>query len=124
MSYDTENIFAKILRNEVPCETVFHNEHVLAFKDIQPAAPVHILVIPRGHYVSYDDFIEKASTEAVHAFFTAVQQIAKEHGVDKTGYRLITNHGEDASQTVPHFHMHILGGRPLGGLVTGDDLIR
>ena len=118
--YDTENIFAKILRGEIPCDRAYEDEHVLAFHDISKAAPVHVLVVPKGEYVSFDDFVQKAGVGAVAAFFSSVQKAASELGVDQSGYRLITNHGVDASQTVPHFHVHILGGRALGGLLPGD----
>ncbi len=120
MSYDKNNIFAKILRGEIPCKEVYQDEFVLAFHDIFPAAPMHVLVIPKGEYVSFDDFVRKASPEQSAKFFATVQKIAANLGVDKTGYRLIANHGGNASQAVPHFHMHILGGKPLGGLVQGD----
>lgn len=120
MVYDKTNIFAKILRGEIPCNKVYEDEHTLAFHDIAPAAPVHVLVVPKGEYVSFDDFVSTASDNAVHRFFVTVREIARELGVDKTGYRLITNHGAHASQSVPHFHVHILGGRALGGLLPGD----
>ncbi len=119
MSYDPDNVFAKILRGEIPNNTVYEDDQVLAFHDLHPAAPVHVLVIPKGGYVSFDDFAQKAGAQGISGFFRRVQQVAVKLGVDQTGYRLITNHGADASQTVPHFHVHILGGRPLGGLVPG-----
>ena len=121
MPYDPNNIFAKILRGEIPCNKAYEDEAVLAFHDIEPAAPVHVLVIPKGKYASFDDFVRRANDGEVHRFFTTVQKIAHELGIDKTGYRLITNHGADASQSVPHFHVHILAGRLLGGLVPGDE---
>lgn len=124
MSYDKENIFAKILRGEIPCERVFENEEVLAIKDIEPAAPVHLLVIPKGEYSSFDTFSAEAGAEKIGRFFAAIQQIAKEQGVIESGYRLITNHGKDASQTVPHFHVHLLAGRPLGSIVANDTVTR
>ncbi len=117
MSYDRDNIFAKILRGDIPANTAYEDDAVLAFHDITPAAPVHVLVIPKGEYVSFDDFMQQAGAEKVAAFFTTVQQVAARLGVDRTGYRLITNHGADASQSVPHFHVHILGGRALGELL-------
>lgn len=120
MVYDKNNIFAKILRGEIPSKKIYEDEHVFAFADIAPAAPVHILVVPKGEYVSFDDFAAKASPETIARFFTAVRKIANEQGMQEDGYRLITNHGPDASQSVPHFHVHILGGRPLGGLLPGD----
>lgn len=122
--YDKNNIFARILRGEIPAKKAYEDEDVLAFHDIASAAPVHVLVIPKGEYVSFDDFVVKASPATVSEFFGKVKAIASALGVDKTGYRLISNHGADASQSVPHFHVHILGGRPLGGLVPGDPLVR
>lgn len=123
MSYDSGNIFAKIIRKEIPCKLVFEDEEVLSFHDIAPAAPVHVLVLPKGSYVSFDDFA-KSAPERIGRFFARVQQIAVNLGLDQSGYRLIMNHGADASQTVPHFHVHILGGKPLGGLLPGDKLAR
>jgi diadenosine tetraphosphate (Ap4A) HIT family hydrolase len=117
MAYDSSNIFARILRGEIPCTKVFEDEHVLAFRDIHPAAPVHVLVIPKGAYVSAQDFAEKASAAEQMAFFAAIASIARTEGVVEGGYRLISNHGVAANQEVPHFHMHILGGRPLGGMI-------
>lgn len=124
IDYDTDNIFAKIIRGEIPCDEVYSDEHVLAFNDISKAAPVHILVVPRGEYVSFDDFASNANPEIVAHFFGKIKDIALQAGLTETGYRLITNHGADASQTVPHFHVHILGGRKLGGLLQGDKLVR
>lgn len=117
MTYDKNNIFAKILRGEIPCKKVFENEFVLAFEDIAPAAPVHVLVIPRGEYVSLHDFAAHAPADFVKGFFDSVTEVAGKLGVDKTGYRVISNHGADASQTVHHFHVHILGGKPMGHLI-------
>jgi len=124
MTYDTNNIFAQIIRGEIPCKKVFENEEVLAFHDIQPAAPVHVLVLPKGEYCSFDDFSTQAPAETIARFFATIQSIAKEIGVIDSGYRLIMNHGKNASQTVPHFHAHILGGKALGALVAGDGLHR
>ena len=117
MAYDSDNIFAKILRGEIPCKRVHEDNYALAFEDVAPAAPVHILVVPKCEYVSFHDFTTNASAEFVKGFFGSVQTIAAKLGLDKSGYRLITNHGADASQSVPHFHVHILGGRSLGGLL-------
>lgn len=117
MAYDSNNIFAKILRGEIPCNKIVENEFALAFHDIAPAAPTHILVIPKGAYVSFHDFAANASAEVIAGFFQTVQQVAVQAGVDASGYRLLANHGADAGQEVPHFHVHILGGRPLGGLL-------
>lgn len=124
MTYDTNNIFAKIIRGEIPNKTVYEDDAVLAFHDIAPAAPVHVIVIPKGEYLSFDDFAQKAGMAVVAGFFAKVQNIAKELGVSDSGYRLLTNHGRDASQSVPHFHVHILGGKPLGGLLPDDVMER
>jgi diadenosine tetraphosphate (Ap4A) HIT family hydrolase len=117
MAYDQNNIFARILRGEIPYKKVYEDAHVLAFDDIGPQAPTHILVIPKGAYVSFDDFSEHASDAEITAFTRAVGKIAREAGVIESGFRLIANHGRDSGQEVPHFHIHILGGRPLGKLV-------
>lgn len=117
MAYDPANIFARILRGEVPCNKVYEDSHVLAFRDIRPQTPVHILVIPKGAYVSFDDFSSSASAEEITAFIRAVGTIARDHGVAETGYRLLANHGHDAHQEVPHFHIHIFGGRRMGAMV-------
>lgn len=120
MTYDKNNIFAKIIRGEIPCKEVFNDGRVLAFHDVNPAAPCHILVIPKGEYKSFADFADKAgAAEAAH-FWLVVSEIAEKMGLAKTGYRLITNNGSDASQTVHHFHVHILGGKILGPLIAGD----
>lgn len=115
--YDPNNIFAKILRGEIPCKRVFENEHALAFHDIRPQAPVHILVIPKGTFVSLDDFSAKASAAEMEGFWRAVGQVAREAELVTGGYRLISNHGANAHQEVPHFHVHILGGRALGPML-------
>jgi len=117
--YDENNIFAKILRGEIPCDKVYEDEHVLAFHDIAPLRPVHILVIPKGAYVSIDDFGANASPEESKAFFAAVSKIANEKGIAGPGFRAIANTGDDGGQEVPHFHMHILGGTPVGAMVSG-----
>jgi diadenosine tetraphosphate (Ap4A) HIT family hydrolase len=117
LTYDRNNIFARILRGEIPCKKVFEDDHVLAFHDISPQAPVHILVIPKGEYVSSDDFAETASDAEIAAFVRAAGRIAREHGVAATGYRILANHGRDAHQEVPHFHIHIFGGRNLGRMI-------
>lgn len=113
-AYDDNNIFAKILRGELSCEEIYKNENVLAFRDKYPDAPVHILVIPKAQYVSYDDFVLKASEEEIVSFFKTVREIAHKYNLEKTGYRLVTNHGKDGEQVIPHFHIHILGGKRLG----------
>lgn len=118
MAYDDQNIFAKILRGEIPCSKVYEDDHVLAFKDIAPKAPVHVLVIPKGAYVSIVDFGAKASAQEVAAFFAAVAKIAADLGIDKSGFRSIANTGENGGQEVPHFHVHLLGGRAIGPMVS------
>jgi histidine triad (HIT) family protein len=117
MAYDRSNIFAGILRGEIPCQKVFEDAHVLAFRDINPQTPTHILVIPKGEYVSSDDFAENASDEEIAALVRAAGRIARAQGLVETGYRLLANHGSDAHQEVPHFHIHIFGGRDLGRMV-------
>lgn len=108
MQYDRSNIFAKIIRKEIPCDKIYEDEMILAFNDIAPIAPVHILVIPKGEYSSYDDFVQKADKEMILHFFKMVQKIAQDHDLID-GYRIISNHGKDAGQTVFHFHIHIIG---------------
>ena len=124
MAYDVDNIFAKIIRKEIPSNIVYEDDAVIAFHDVSPAAPVHVLVVPKMEVMSFDDFASGNGAD-VGAFFEKVQHIAGAIlGLQESGYRLITNHGKDASQTVPHFHVHILGGKALGGLLQGDVLER
>lgn len=115
MAYDSGNIFAKILRGEIPCKKVHEDDHVLAFHDIAPVAPTHVLVIPKGEYTDADDFAARASAAEIAAYYKAVANIAKDLGVSE--YRLVSNKGAEAGQTVFHFHTHIIGGRELHGLV-------
>ena len=115
--YDDSNIFARILRGEIPSKTIYEDDHVLAFRDINPLAPTHILVIPKGPYVSWDDFSEKASDEEIGAFTRAVGRIARDEGLVGDGYRLLANVGPNSGQEVPHLHVHIFGGRPLGPML-------
>jgi len=115
--YDDENIFAKILRGEIPCNKVDECDHTLSFHDIQPQAPVHVLVIPKGPYVNMTDFSEKAPPEAQAAYIAALGRVAKMVGVAEDGYRLITNTGTNGHQDVPHLHVHIMGGQPLGRMM-------
>jgi diadenosine tetraphosphate (Ap4A) HIT family hydrolase len=124
MAYDSNNTFAKIIRGEIPGMKVFEDDEVLAIEDISPAAPVHVLVMPKGDYVSFDDFARRAGPEAQAHFFKAITEVARKTGLEKSGYRLIANHGADASQSVPHFHVHIIGGRSLGALLPGDEQAR
>jgi histidine triad (HIT) family protein len=120
-SYDDQNIFARILRGEIPSETVLEREHVLAFRDVNPQAPEHVLVIPKGAYVCYDHFAAAASDAEIIGFTRAMAELCELLGVAPgaggNGYRVIANSGRDGVQEVPHFHMHILGGRPLGRML-------
>jgi diadenosine tetraphosphate (Ap4A) HIT family hydrolase len=115
--YDDDNIFAKILRGEIPCGKVFEDEHALAFRDINPLSPNHILVIPKGPYVSWDDFSAKASEAEIAGFVRAVGTVARDAGLVEPGYRLLANVGPDSGQEVSHLHVHIFGGRPLGPML-------
>lgn len=114
--YDQNNIFAKIIRGEIPCKKVYEDDVCIAFHDIAPAAPVHVLVVPKGEYISFEDFAINAPAEFCHKFFGNVRKIANDLGLAKGGYRVLFNHGKDAGQTVFHFHAHILGGAPLHSL--------
>ncbi len=114
--YDRNNIFARILRGEAPCSKVYEDEFALAFRNIHPNAPVHVLVVPKGEYVSGVDFAASAPPELVVGFWRAVGRTATKLGLDEPGYRMIANHGADGHQVVFHFHVHILGGRPLEGV--------
>jgi len=109
--YDNANIFARILRGELPCNKVYEDEWALAFHDIRPQAPVHVLVIPRGAWVSWDDFTARAPAEEIAGFIRAVGEVTRVLGLDKPGYRLLVNMGHDGHQEVAHFHVHIFGGR-------------
>lgn len=115
--YDDGNIFAQILRGELPSRKVYEDEQVLAFNDINPLAPTHILVIPKGAYVSWDDFSEKASDEEIAGLIRAVGKIAREAVPIEEGYRVLANVGPVSGQEVPHLHLHIFGGRPLGPML-------
>ena len=119
MTYDTQNIFAKILRGEIPNNTVYEDDHVLAFRDINPQAPTHILVIPKGAYISIDEFGRDGSAEEIKAFYAAIDTIVAQEGLKEEGFRCIANTGVNGGQEVPHFHMHILGGRKIGPMVSG-----
>jgi len=117
--YDTQNIFARILRGEIPCKKVYEDAFALAFHDIAPQAPVHVLVIPKGDYCSFADFSATASEAEIAGFFRVVGKIAKELGLEAPGYRLLANMGEHSGQEVPHFHVHLFAGRPLGRMIPG-----
>ncbi len=112
--YNKENIFYKILKKEIPCDIVNENRNALAFNDISPRAPIHILVIPKNNYVNFHHFIEEASNKEVTDFFSLIDQIIKEKKLDKKGYRLISNTGEYGNQEVKHLHFHLLSGKNLG----------
>ena len=114
--YDENNIFAKILRKEIPCEPIYEDEKVFFFHDINPQAKIHILAIPKLQVINFNDFVLKADIETFNYFFTKIYEIAKEMGLTSTGFRLITNNGQDANQEVPHFHIHLLGGENLKGI--------
>ena len=118
MTYDTQNIFAKILRKEVPCVKVYEDAHALAFNDINPQAPTHVIVIPKGPYVSMDDFTTSASDAEIAGFFKAVGNTARQIGLSSKGYRILANTGKDGMQEVPHLHVHILGGKKIGPMIT------
>ena len=115
--YDPNNIFARILRGEIPCNKVHEDEFTLAFHDIAPQAPVHVLVIPKGAYVSWDDFSAKASAEEIAGLVRAVGHVARELGLVEPGYRMLANVGHDGGQEVPHLHIHLFGGKPLGRMI-------
>lgn len=117
LPYDDQNIFARILRGEIPAKKVYEDDHALAFHDINPQAPHHILVIPKGAYVSWDDFSARASDAEIAGFVRAVGRVARDAGLVADGYRLLANIGGDAGQEVPHLHVHLFAGRPLGPML-------
>ena len=117
MSYDNENIFAKILRGDIPCDKVYEDEYALAFNDISPQAPVHVLVIPKGEYISFDDFSKSAPAEDMAGFYRAVQKVAEQLGLQEGGYRTLANMGANAHQEVMHYHLHLFAGCDLGRMV-------
>lgn len=112
-AYDPDNVFARILRGELPCQKIYEDEFALAFPDIHPLAPVHVLVIPKGEYVSNADFSANAPAELVTGFWRAVGKVAKQLGLEPRGYRLVANHGPNGGQLVFHFHVHIFGGQAM-----------
>ena len=118
MNYDQNNIFAKILRNEIPCKKVFENDFVLAFHDINPQKKIHVLVIPKKNYVNLDDFNQKASEKEIVELSKAISHVAKLVGVSNQGYRTLANIGSDGGQEVPHLHFHIFGGEKIGKMVS------
>ena len=115
--YDPGNIFARILRGELPAKTVLESEHSLAFHDVNPLAPIHVLVIPKGAYVSWDDFSATASDAEIADFTRAIGKVAVEVGADQQGYRVLSNVGKRGGQEVPHLHVHVFGGAPLGAML-------
>jgi histidine triad (HIT) family protein len=117
MAYDPNNIFARILRGEIPAKKVYEDEHALAFYDINPLAKLHVLVIPKGAYVSLADFSARASDAEIAGLIRAVGKVARDLGLDESGYRILANHGPDSHQEVPHFHIHIFGGQRLGKMI-------
>ena len=124
MIYDNNNIFAKIIRQEIPANKVFEDEKILAFHDISKAAPIHVLVIPKGQYKDFNDFVSKAKSQEISHFFKKLSEIAKDLDSDEMGFRLISNVGYNANQTVSHFHVHILAGKKMGPLISSDNLLR
>ena len=117
MAYDHSNIFAKILKGEILCNKVYEDEHALAFHDINPQAPVHVLVIPKGPYVSMADFSKSAPDDLIAGFFRAVGAVAEQLNLTPLGYRMLANIGDDGGQEVPHLHIHLFGGKPLGPML-------
>ncbi|MEJ0048788.1 MAG: histidine triad nucleotide-binding protein [Rhodospirillales bacterium] len=115
--YDETNVFARILRGELPCRKIYEDEFALAFEDIHPRAPVHVLIIPKTPHVSLADFTATASPAQITGFFQAVGRVAKQLGLEPDGYRVLANMGANGHQEVPHFHMHLFGGRPLGPML-------
>lgn len=117
MAYDPNNVFAKILRGEIPCNKIYEDDHTLAFHDINPQAPVHVLVIPKGAYVSIEDFTAQASEAEIAALFRAVAKVAEMMEISQDGWRMMANIGANGGQEVPHLHIHVFGGRKLGRMV-------
>lgn len=115
--YDPANIFARILQGDIPCRKVYEDDHALAFHDVNPKAPTHLLVIPKGPYVSFLDFTKAAPSDLQAGFWAAVEKVVAQEKLDDKGFRLISNCGVHGGQEVPHFHVHLLGGQQLGGLV-------
>jgi histidine triad (HIT) family protein len=124
MIYDKNNIFAKIIRGEIPAKKVYEDENILAFYDISKASPIHVLVIPKGEFIDFIDFVTKENPQKITNFFQKVAQISQDLKIVESGFRLITNNGSDAHQTVKHFHVHILAGKKLGPLISADNQLR
>lgn len=117
MAYDPNNIFARILRGEIPNKTVYEDDYALAFHDINPQTPTHVLVIPKGAYVSFADFSAQASDAEIAGLMRAVGKVARDLGAEEPGYRILANNGVDAHQEVPHFHVHVFAGTDLGRMI-------
>ena len=117
-TYDQNNIFAKILKSEIPCQKILENEHALAFSDINPQAPSHILIIPKKPYIDFYDFTKNASSSEVNFLWKLVNDVIENQNVSDKGFRIITNSGKDGNQDVPHFHVHLLGGKNLGRMMS------
>tara|TARA_B100001093_G_scaffold511903_1_gene580755 strand:+ start:57 stop:419 length:363 start_codon:yes stop_codon:yes gene_type:complete len=115
--YDKNNIFAKILRSEVPCNKILENDFALAFSDINPQAPIHILIIPKKPYINFHDFTQNASIKEVEFFWKLINDVIVLNKISKKGFRVISNSGDDGNQDVPHFHVHLLGGNNLGRMI-------
>ena len=124
MHYDKNNIFAKIIRGEIPAKKIYEDENILAFYDISKASPIHVLVIPKGEFIDFIDFVTKENPQKVTNFFQKVAQISQDLKIVESGFRLIANNGSDAHQTVKHFHVHILAGKKLGPLISADNQLR
>jgi len=120
--YDDQNIFARLLRDEIPSRRVYEDEWAVAFHDIAPQAPLHILVVPRGRHVSLADFTQQASDAEIAGFFRAVGTVARQFGLEDPGYRILANMGRHGGQEVPHFHVHLFGGAPLGRMIADPAL--
>ena len=118
MKYNENNIFAKILRKEIPCKKIYENKYALAFHDINPQAKIHILVIPKGKYISFADFSKNASKLEIEGFFKAVGKVAEDQNLVEEGYRILANHGLNSGQEVPHFHVHVFGKQKLGPMIS------
>lgn len=117
MAYDKNNVFARILRKEIPANFVYEDEFAIAFHDLYPKAPIHLLVVPRGEFISFFDFSEKASPELMVGFTKAIHHVIQSFELQKEGFRILSNHGAHGGQEIPHYHVHIFGGRPLGRMI-------
>lgn len=120
MEYDKNNIFARILRKEIPADIIYEDEYAIAFHDINPKAPIHILVVPKGEFVSFFDFSEKAPPKLMIGFTKAVHRVIQSLELQDKGFRILSNHGVHGGQEVPHYHVHIFGGRPLGRMISQE----